>query len=206
MSRRQQPPLLPVIFDLLKVAPFWVGPILAVIVFVLFRFVSPAFIPATKGGIDPAVLWQPLFSIFAWAFAGAVLVLWVIAEIRKRMDRHLVDNQTGLASIRDIPWREFERLVGEAYRDKSCCSCQSDWRIRGFRWKSLLSTAPRAWWRAASGARARDTLPPSTAEDFTKLPESVGSQLLRRSHIVFGRNQGRSLEFTPQRLPQSSAV
>ena len=52
MSRRQQPPLLPVIFDLLKVAPFWVGPILAVIVFVLFRFVSPAFIPATKGGID----------------------------------------------------------------------------------------------------------------------------------------------------------
>jgi restriction system protein len=116
MPRRRQQSVLDDIFALLKVTPIWVGPVLALIILVIFRFVIPAFLPAQHGGMDVAAIWRPLLPMLAWLFAGAVLLAWVSAEIWKLMNRRLLDGQTGLASIKDISWRDFERLVSEAYR------------------------------------------------------------------------------------------
>jgi restriction system protein len=48
--------------------------------------------------------------------AGLVLCLWLLAEIVKWQRRRLLDGQSGIDSIRDLSWQEFEYLVGEAYR------------------------------------------------------------------------------------------
>jgi restriction system protein len=116
MPRRRQESVFDAIGEMLKVTPAWVGPILVVVTFVGFRFVVPALIPAKQGGIDPGLLMRPLLDALAWIFAGAVLAAWVFAEIWKLGNRRLLDSQSGLASIRDATWREFERLVSEAYR------------------------------------------------------------------------------------------
>lgn len=118
MTRRRQDSLFDDILDLLKVTPMWVGPILAVVFFVVFRFLIPSFLPDTQHGVAVGALWQPMMTMLAWAFAGAVMLAWVVAEIWKLMNRRLLDNQSDLASIKGISWREFERLVSEAYRRK----------------------------------------------------------------------------------------
>lgn len=116
MPRRRESTVLDDIFELLKIAPIWVGPILAVLTFVVFRFILPALAPTQQGGLNVGAFWGPLFKTLAWYLAGAVLVVWIAAEIWKLLNRRLLDSQTGLDSIRDISWQRFERLVCEAYR------------------------------------------------------------------------------------------
>lgn len=106
------------LFDLLKLTPFWVGPVLAVIAFAVFRFLIPLLIPVKTGGFDAGVILRPLMTMLSWIIAGAVLVAWLIAEVHKLSARRLFDGQSGMESIRSISWREFERLVAEAYRRK----------------------------------------------------------------------------------------
>jgi restriction system protein len=122
LSRRQKESFLDDLFHILKVMPTWVGPILAVVVFVLLRFVIPSLLPANAGVIDAGSIWGPLFAMLSWLFAGCVLLAWVAAEIWKLMNRRLVDGQTDLASIKNISWRDFERLVSDAYRRKGYLS------------------------------------------------------------------------------------
>jgi restriction system protein len=116
VPRRRQESILDDAFDLLKITPTWVGPVLAAVVFALFRFFIPLFIPAKQSGVDTGAIMRPLMSMFSWLMAGAVLAAWILAEIWKLMNRRLLDSQTGLASIKNISWREFERLVSEAFR------------------------------------------------------------------------------------------
>lgn len=118
MSRRNETTILDDIFGLLKMAPIWVGPILAVVTFVLFRFFFPAVTPTQQGGINVGAFLGPLFKTLSWYLAGAVLVAWIAAEIWKLFNRRLLDTRTNLASIQDISWQQFERLVCEAYRRK----------------------------------------------------------------------------------------
>jgi len=118
MSRRRQQSIVQDIFDLLKIMPIWVGPILAIVAFSLFRFVLPS-VGNHKGlGYDSNELLRPLFQMFSWIICAAILMAWFMAEIWKLMNRRLLDAQTGLASIKDISWRDFERLVSEAYGRK----------------------------------------------------------------------------------------
>lgn len=118
MPRRQEHSSLDDLFDLLKLTPFWVGPLVAVVAFCLFRFLIPILIPAKTSGIDAGVLVRPLMGMLSWLVAGAVLVVWLIAEFHKLSNRRLLDGQSGVTSIKHISWREFERLVAEAYRRK----------------------------------------------------------------------------------------
>jgi len=113
---RQQHSILDDIFDLLKITPIWVGPVFAVVVFILLHYVFPALMPAKQSGVDVGSLWRPLLSMLSWFFAGAVLVAWVMAEVWKLMNRRLLDGQSDIESIRRLSWSEFERLVSEAYR------------------------------------------------------------------------------------------
>ena len=49
--------------------------------------------------------------------AGAfVLLLWCLAELTKLVNRRRLDGQTGLDSIGDLSWAEFEELVAEIFR------------------------------------------------------------------------------------------
>jgi hypothetical protein len=79
--------MLEAISDLLRVAPIWVGPIVAAVFFVVFRFLLPSLIPGPSAGVDPGTVLRPMFSTFARILPCAVLVFWVVAELSKLMDR-----------------------------------------------------------------------------------------------------------------------
>jgi restriction system protein len=48
--------------------------------------------------------------------ARLVLVTGGTAALKKWERRKLYDRQTGIDSIRALSWKEFELLIGEAYR------------------------------------------------------------------------------------------
>ena len=117
--RRRNDGFFDVIFEILSAVPIWIGPILAGLFYVAFRFAWPT----VFSGVDPskAVLGPIGPSVAPWA-GLAIIVLWIIAELRKWQRRKLLDTQTGLDSIRQLSWQAFEHLVGEAY-------CRQDYLV-----------------------------------------------------------------------------
>lgn len=98
----------------LERVPAWVGPVLALVVYVALRFGVPLVFGA---GVEPS---QRVFRDIAVELApwGSIVVVfcWVFAQFKIINRRRLLDGQGDLSKIRDLSWREFEQLVGEAYR------------------------------------------------------------------------------------------
>lgn len=59
---------------------------------------------------------QAGFAPLAWVFLVACVGAAFASFLGRRKRRHLLGSQTGLESLRAMDWREFELLVGEAYR------------------------------------------------------------------------------------------
>ena len=55
---------------------------------------------------------------FGLATGVFVALMGVLAFFHKQTRRRLLDCQDSLKSLKNLPWREFEMLVGEAYRRK----------------------------------------------------------------------------------------
>lgn len=118
MPRRRDKSIYEVIFELLKVTPTWVGPVLAVVSFIVLRFFAPLLFPEKQSGVDIGKILRPLIMVLSWLVPAVVMVFWILAELWKLTNRRRLDSQTGLASIKNNSWREFELLVSEAYRRK----------------------------------------------------------------------------------------
>lgn len=122
MSRRKKESVLDDLFQVLLKTPWWVGPILAAVVFVFIRFIVPYILghvgskpddPLAKG-LSAGL--SPLLSMLAPLGCLVVLGIWGIAEVTKFRNRRRLDEQTGLASIDQISPQAFEELVAEYYR------------------------------------------------------------------------------------------
>lgn len=108
------------LFSLFREAPAWLGPVVAGLFFAIFRW----FLPWKLSPDDPDnAMEKTLSSVFGeLAFkgapyvAGVVLLIWVFALLKKVGDGKRLDRQTGLDSIRDEGWQEFELLLSEAFR------------------------------------------------------------------------------------------
>jgi restriction system protein len=59
---------------------------------------------------------QPLIKFIFIGLAVLSLVAAVVSAFQGLFRRSLLDRQSGLDSLRSLRWREFEQLVGEAYR------------------------------------------------------------------------------------------
>jgi restriction system protein len=119
VPRRNQESLVDETLELLKIAPIWVGPVLALSAFVLVRYGLTWLMPGpAEGPVDAGWLLRSMMPMLAWFAAGIVMLAWAAAELWKLTNRRLLDRQTGLDSIRDVSWQKFELLVGEAYRRK----------------------------------------------------------------------------------------
>jgi restriction system protein len=103
------------LYDILLVVPAWVGPPLALVFFLVLRFVVPGILGGS-GKPDVGAVIAAVARGSAAPAGGLVLLLWLAAEFEKWRKRRLLDSQSGLNSIRDLSWQEFEHLVGEAYR------------------------------------------------------------------------------------------
>jgi restriction system protein len=92
--------------------PWWVGAVLAAVVYVAIRWGLPAFGASNfiLRGMGDALRDK------AWIFAMPFVVAAGLAAINAWHRRRLVATQTGVESLRAMSWQNFERLVGEAYR------------------------------------------------------------------------------------------
>jgi len=100
--------------SLMASAPLWLGPALSVFVFALFRFALPPLTYAFGG--EGAKLVGQLVHQLAWLAGLFVLGAWLASLAHRLRRQRLFDRQTGLASIRQLSWREFEALISEAFR------------------------------------------------------------------------------------------
>ncbi len=98
--------------DILTTLPWWASIVAAATVYIGLTSVLPTLL----GG---SVLLQPLAGLMksgAWIFALVFLMPAPFAALNTAKRRKLLDTQTGLESLRTMGWREFEILVGEAFR------------------------------------------------------------------------------------------
>jgi restriction system protein len=111
---------------LLTELPWWMGPPMAGVAYVLLRFAFPALAgvfphpdvsPVQQGAhnfLDPAVGGLPE-RLAPWA-AGLVLFMWLVSLLRKWKRSVLFHNAADPTYLRGMHWQDFEELVGEYYR------------------------------------------------------------------------------------------
>lgn len=106
MARRKS------VVDDLLVLPWWFNVILAGIVYFVFKHWLPSVQyenPIFKG-------MAPVLPTLAVPFAGLLLFIALVSAFNSWRKGALLESQRGLDTLRGISWREFEELVGEAYR------------------------------------------------------------------------------------------
>ena len=87
---------------------------MAAIVYVAFRFWLPSieFSNQLYRGIASAA------PSIANIFAAVLVFATVMSALHSWRKRELLNKQTGISSIKSLPWKDFEYLVSEAYRRK----------------------------------------------------------------------------------------
>lgn len=107
MARRNE-----TILDILVVCPWWVSVTVAGISYCLLQFIMPA--------IDlknPLLAGIPkLGPMFAPWVALLLLIPAPFSLLNSIRKKRLLDKQKDIDSIRSLSWKQFEELVGEAYR------------------------------------------------------------------------------------------
>ena len=102
------------ILDLLVKAPWWVGVVLAVVVYAVSAFVLPKITLASPmlAGMSTGIgrLGPPVSLLFLLA-AG-------LSAFHRFRKSKLLERQTGSMSVGEMSWRRFEALVGEVFRRK----------------------------------------------------------------------------------------
>lgn len=100
-------------------SPIWVGPLLATGFFILGFWVIPAMLPGLgPGKVDFGVLLKPVAKVAGVAFAGLILVDWVVVASRKGSARRMFDRKSPAAALSTMSWSQFEYYVAEAFRRK----------------------------------------------------------------------------------------
>lgn len=106
-------------FDLLASMPWPVPMVLGVIGFVGVRY-GIGWIMGTSQNVYLAGLGRELsgkaYAPLAWAVLGLCWAAALASYIGAKRRRRLLETQTDLESIRALSWRQFELLVGEAFR------------------------------------------------------------------------------------------
>ena len=92
--------------------PWWVSVVMAGVVYVAIRWLSPA-IAGDNRFLAPLA---HTFSAQARWIAAIFLLPIPFALYHSRHRRSLLDGQFRIDGICALPWQDFERLVGEAYR------------------------------------------------------------------------------------------
>lgn len=100
--------------DDLVVLPWWVLLIMAAVTYVALKYWVPT--------IDVEnIFLKPLLPVAGQLALPASLFLVFVAlisAVRNWRKRKVFENQTGVSSIQDLSWQQFEFLVGEAYKRK----------------------------------------------------------------------------------------
>lgn len=107
MSKKRDDGLLDVLAEL----PWWVSICVGAVVYVVLQFVLPAI---TFNDVLMKSL-APLAPQYSWV-AAVFLLPAAVSALSAGRKRKLLDDQSGIDSIRALSWKQFEELLGEAYR------------------------------------------------------------------------------------------
>lgn len=114
MARRKQG-----LFDSIASMPWPAGIVLGVIGYLAIRY-GIGWYFSSRGGTALAAVGNAAssgaFGPIAWAWLGICSVAALCSFIARRQRGRLLETQTGLDSLRAMNWRQFEMLVGEAFR------------------------------------------------------------------------------------------
>ena len=92
--------------------PIWAAILAAPLVYLILRFVPPLLVGSSMAGKALATIGP---TIAPWA-GIAIVAAGLIGVGKRRWKRHLLSQASDLQAIRQMPWADFELLVGEAYR------------------------------------------------------------------------------------------
>lgn len=99
------------IFDMLQQLPWWAGVLAAVAFWMVGRIIF-----GVLDEDDIRNLGNAVARMIFYGLAILSLLAALVSAIRSVSRRKLLDRQRDIESLRSLPWREFEYLVGEAYR------------------------------------------------------------------------------------------
>jgi restriction system protein len=102
------------ILNLVTSLPWPVGVSLAISAFVFLRFILPLFSsenPFLKHISDLLATISPVIALMFLAAAG-------VSALRSLKRGRMLENQKDLDTLKQLNWKEFEQLVGEAFRRK----------------------------------------------------------------------------------------
>jgi restriction system protein len=105
--------------ELLASMPWPVGFALGIGAYIAIRYGVGWYMSASNNSLLQGVGKQASAGLYAPLAWMALAICWIGATgsfIRSRHRRRLLETQTGLDSLRAMTWREFEMLVGEAFR------------------------------------------------------------------------------------------
>ena len=121
MARRKKTSPIEDLIDIGAMLPWKAGVVLAIVSYFGFHYVATMQNAAPQGlnGMGEFVGRQLFitFSTFLQYIVPVALLIGAgLSVYRGKHRRQLVDQQSGIESIRAMPWQEFELLVGEAFR------------------------------------------------------------------------------------------
>lgn len=114
MARREKS-----MFDLMASVPWPVGIVFGILGFVVVRYGIGWYLASSTNPILAAVgklAKSGGFAAFAWLVLGICWVAALFSFLGRGKRERLLETQTSLDSLRAMNWREFEILVGEAFR------------------------------------------------------------------------------------------
>lgn len=115
MARRKQG-----LFESLASVPWPVGFVLGILGFIAVRYGIGWYVSASSNRflapVSQAASHSSLFTMLAWALLGICWTDALASFIGQQKRKQLLETQTGLDSLRAMSWRQFEILVGEAFR------------------------------------------------------------------------------------------
>lgn len=114
MAKRKQSGL-----EIVASMPWPVGIVLGVVAYIAIRHGIGWYFAATdnpytsgRGKLAATGIYAPL----GWALLAGCWIAALASFIGRRSRRQLLDKQTGIDSLRQMSWRQFEQLAGEAFR------------------------------------------------------------------------------------------
>jgi restriction system protein len=120
MARRKQS-VSDELFDIASRLPWWLGVLLAGVIYLVMHYFSVAEAPTVTGPGDMGAVVvrhsvKMLTSVLQYVVPFIFIVGAGASAIGSYRRRQLLVSQTGIKSIRALDWRTFEQLVGAMFR------------------------------------------------------------------------------------------
>ena len=99
--------------------PWWLGILIGLIGYVAIRHGIGWYLASSHNLVLSGMgrmLANGAYAPFAWMLLIACWLAALASFIGRDRRRQLLDNQTGIDSLRQMTWRHFEQLTGEAFR------------------------------------------------------------------------------------------